>query len=344
MNKRVATSTDQKNMYRTIKETCLTANVLYLLLHIFYLILFIVAKFDILIYLDAAYIALYLLFFLIIFKKKYYLYALCCGNVFFAFIIVCTIMMGFGSGFGFYLIGLCVVSFFTTYFSKNRNIKGSIVWVGLSIAIYLTIYFVTQFNTPRYLTPRWLEMTLFTIHSVLAFVFVASYLVVFLKYAFSLEKKIMNESRTDELTQINNRYSLYDYFDQEKDKSNLSLAIFDIDDFKNINDGYGHVTGDYVLKTVAEIINNQLSDSFVCRYGGEEFIVVLNKNVAYKKLEEIRKTIEKTTFEFNNNKINITTTIGIAEYINGISLEKWIENADKKMYSGKNSGKNKTVA
>lgn len=154
----------------------------------------------------------------------------------------------------------------------------------------------------------------------------------------------MNESRTDELTQINNRYSLYDYFDQEKDKSNLSLAIFDIDDFKNINDGYGHVTGDYVLKTVAEIINNQLSDSFVCRYGGEEFVVVMNKNVAYKKLEEIRKTIEKTTFEFNNNKINITTTIGIAEYINGISLEKWIENADKKMYSGKNSGKNKTVA
>ena len=179
MNKRVATSTDQKNMYRTIKETCLTANVLYLLLHIFYLILFIVAKFDILIYLDAAYIGLYLLFFLIIFKKKYYLYALCCGNVFFAFIIVCTIMMGFGSGFGFYLIGLCIVSFFTSYFSKTKDIRGSIVWAGLSLAIYLTLFFVTEYNAPYYAIEKWLELTLFSTHAFVVFGFIVAYLVVF---------------------------------------------------------------------------------------------------------------------------------------------------------------------
>ena len=105
-----------------------------------------------------------------------------CGNEYFAFISVTTIMLGFGTGFHFYLIGLCVVSFFTTYFSRDKNPKKSVIWVGLSLAIYLTLYFVTKFNTPYYAIDEWLEATLFTIHAVLVFVFVASYLVVFLHY------------------------------------------------------------------------------------------------------------------------------------------------------------------
>ena len=140
-------------------------------------------------------------------------------------------MLGFGTGFHFYLIGLCIVSFFTSYFSKTKNIRGSIVWVGLSLAIYLTLFFVTEFNPPYYAIERWLEITLFVTHAVVVFAFVASYLVVFLKYALSLEKKIINESRTDELTQINNRYALYDFYDTE-DKSSMALVLFDIDNFK----------------------------------------------------------------------------------------------------------------
>ena len=156
----------------------------------------------------------------------------------------------------------------------------------------------------------------------------------------------MNESRTDELTQISNRYGLYDFFDLEEDKSSMALALFDIDDFKNINDTYGHVAGDYVLKRVAEIATTVLNDSFVCRYGGEEFVVVLSddeQHSFFDRLEVLRKNVEKETFEFEKVKINITITIGVVNYIEGTSLEKWVEAADKKMYSGKNSGKNKTV-
>ena len=263
--------------YKTINKTCYTANIAYLILHVIYLILFLIAKLYILVFVDAAVIAIYGLFFILLRKKKYYLYALLCGNEYFAFISVTTIMLGFGTGFHFYLIGLCVVSFFTTYFSKDKNSKKSVIWVGLSLAIYLTLYFITKFNTPYYTIDEWLEITLFTIHAVLVFVFVASYLVVFLDYALSLEKKIMNESRTDELTKINNRYGLYDYYDQEKDKSSKVLALFDIDNFKKVNDVYGHAAGDVILKRVAEIATEVLNDAFVCRYGGEEFVIVLDE-------------------------------------------------------------------
>ena len=336
---------DKSQHYKTIAKTCYTANILYLVLHVFYLVLFLIAKLYILVYVTAGVIALYIFFFFLIYKKKYYPYALLCGNEFFAYIAVTTVMLGFNTGFHFYLIALCIVSFFTTYFSKSKNLKGSLIWVGLSLAIYLTLYFVTKFNAPYYVIDQWLEITLFTTHAIVVFLFIASYLLVFLKYALSLEKKIMIQSRTDELTQIGNRYALFDYFEAES-KDDKIVALFDIDDFKNINDKYGHVTGDFILKRVAELATENLKDSFVCRYGGEEFVVVFNNDnfdAVIEELETFRKNIEKETFEFENAKINLTITIGVSQYRDNISLEKWVELADEKMYFGKNNGKNKTV-
>ena len=291
----------------------------------------------------AGVVAIYLLFFLVLKKKKYYLYALLCGNEFFVFIIVATTMLGFNTGFHFYLIGLCVVSFFTTYFSKQKNSKGSLVWVGMSLTMYLLLYFCTTFNPPYYQIEKWVEMTLFALHAFLVFGFIAYYMVVFVKYAKSLEAKITFQSRTDELTQISNRYGLYDYYEQDIDKEDKVLALFDIDDFKGINDNYGHVTGDHILKRVAEIASNVLNDSFICRYGGEEFVIILNEEGFFDKLEEFRKAVEKETFEFEGNKVNLTITIGAKKYQNVPSLQKWVDQADEKMYEGKKSGKNKVV-
>lgn len=337
---------DKAQHYKTIHKTCLTANIVYTIVHVFYLVLFVIARLDILAYVDAAVIVLYGLCFWLLHKRKYYLYALVCGNTFFAFISVTTVMMGFGSGFHFYLIGLCVVSFFTSYFSKEKHVGRSLTWVGLSAAIYLVLYFVTRFNQPYYAVPEWMEITLFTIHAIAVFTFVAAYMTVFLKYALSLERRILNESRTDELTQINNRYSLYDFFDGEENKSSMVLALFDIDDFKHINDTYGHVTGDLILKKVAELTANTLSDCFFCRYGGEEFVIVLDdddRGAAFARLEALREAIAAETFEIESGEVHITVTIGAAKYPKDASLEKWVSLADEKMYRGKESGKNKTV-
>ena len=337
---------DKKQHYKTIDKTCYTANIVYLILHVFYLVLFIITKLYIMVGVTAGVVFIYCLYFLLIKKKKYYLYALICGNVFFAYIATATAMIGFNTGFHFYLIGLCVVSFFTTYFSKNKKIFNSIIWAVLSLAIYLTLYLTSSFNPPNYTIDKWLEMTLFITNAIVVFGFIASYLFVFLKYALSLEKKITNESRTDELTQIKNHYGLYDFYESLEEKKNLTLALFDIDNFKVINDKHGHVTGDYILKRVAEITSETLDDSFVCRYGGEEFIIVLENDKEVHpitRLEELRKRIKQEKFEFEGETIQITITIGVADYFDSITLEKWVELADERMYKGKETGKNKIV-
>ena len=341
----MAVSSEKVNRNKTIDRISYAANTIYLSLHVLYLVLFLIAKLYVMVYVTAGIVAVYALFYLLIRYKKYYIYALCCGNEFFAFIIFASLMIGFFTGFHLFLIAFCVVSFFVSYFSKSRKIKHSYIWVGLSLAIYLTIFFICEFVPPFYVVDKWLEVTLFSIHSAIAFMIVTVFLAVFVRYTFSLEKKIMNESRTDELTQINNRYALYDYF-AVIDKKDKVLALTDIDNFKSINDTYGHVFGDYVLKHLAEIATKVLPDDFVSRYGGEEFVIVLDddkQNPPLKRLEALRKAIESESFEFESTKINLTITIGAAKYVDRIKLDRWIELADQKMYQGKKSGKNQTV-
>ena len=334
---------NRSSHYKTIRRTCYIANIVYLMLRIFYLILFIVAEVYPLVWLTIGTIVFYLLCLILIKKKKYYLYALLCGNEYFAYIIVTTLLVGFASGFHLYLIGLSVVSFFATYFSKTKRIQGSIVWAALSIGIYMMLYFVSRSNAPQYVIPEWMQVTLMSVHVVVVFLFVAFYLFTFTRYSLSLENKIMLESRTDELTQIANRYGLYDYVAQEEYISSKTLALFDIDNFKIINDTYGHVAGDFILKRIAELMSQNLPDCFVCRYGGEEFIVVLNSVGCFEKMEKLRNAIENEVIEYEGKKHKITITSGLVPYKRDISIEKWIKLADEKMYTGKKSGKNKTV-
>lgn len=337
---------NEKTSNKIIEGTCYLAISIYLFVHIVYLVLFIVTRHNALIWVSALSVVFYGLFFIVLYKKKFYLYALLCGNEIFIYVILATILAGFNSGFHLLLIGLCVVSFFASYFTKGRKIINSVIWTILSLIIYLTLYFVTRFVNPYYVIEEWLEMVLFTIHAVASFAFVASYLFIFLKFAFKLEKRIMSESRTDELTQISNRYGLYDYLDEINDKTQHYLAIFDIDDFKVVNDTYGHVCGDYILKEIAKISSENLSDYFVGRYGGEEFIIVTNptsKKECIQRLEELRKIIEKFEFKFEDKIIKVTITIGVAEYSKQMKTEDWLEVADKKLYKGKASGKNQTV-
>ena len=124
-------------------------------------------------------------------------------------------------------------------------------------------------------------------------------------------------------------------------------GICDIDDFKLINDNYGHNYGDYVLKTVAKLMKEELSEEIVCRWGGGEFLVIgknkNNENEAYEKIERVRKLIKEYNFSYEGTDIILTITGGVALYQKGQSVEKWIETADQKLYEGKNSGKNRII-
>lgn len=127
------------------------------------------------------------------------------------------------------------------------------------------------------------------------------------------------------------------------------IMILDIDHFKLINDTYGHLTGDEILKQFAHRIKENIRTSDIgCRYGGEEFAIIIPEvkpMQAYEMGEKIRHKIASIPFKGNGDDIEITTSIGIAikSYENKVNAEELINKADKALYQAKSTGRNRTV-
>lgn len=165
-------------------------------------------------------------------------------------------------------------------------------------------------------------------------------------------EKIEHLALTDTLTGIPNRRNISNTMSKEASRcrrngSTFALVMCDIDFFKKVNDTYGHDTGDYVLKTVAGIIQSNLrQQDIVSRWGGEEFLIVLPEtgiNDGMKVSEKLRKNIEETKMEFGGHSFGITMTFGVTIYENEVGLEKSIKKADDALYEGKQTGRNKVV-
>ena len=160
-------------------------------------------------------------------------------------------------------------------------------------------------------------------------------------------------SLVDPLTGLYNRRHLDGNLEREfmrakRYDSDLSLAVIDIDFFKKINDTYGHICGDYVLKEAAYLILESFRKTdIVFRYGGEEFVVLLTETPlesAQIALERLRKSIENYPFKFRNENLKITVSIGaagVSEDIN--SGSELLDLADKSLYTAKESGRNRLV-
>ena len=171
-----------------------------------------------------------------------------------------------------------------------------------------------------------------------------------INYMYSRTKYL---SLTDELTELPNRRCFEAEFNKEflraqRYKNNLTLVMFDIDHFKQVNDTYGHQCGDYILKQVSKAaLQTFRQTDTVYRVGGEEFMVILTEtdiDQCIIPLERFRKTIETLFIDFNNQNINITVSIGACQYTPDIQTkEQLIEKADSALYKAKNSGRNKTV-
>lgn len=155
----------------------------------------------------------------------------------------------------------------------------------------------------------------------------------------------------DELTMLFNRRYInerlpIEIFNSIATQKPAALIIADIDDFKKINDNYGHVAGDILLQQFAQILNKGLSsdEDWVARYGGEEFLFFLHDTdsvCAKETAELIRKMIESTKFNLHDRIVNIRCSFGIAQLKDGMIMQDWISSADKKLYQAKASGGNR---
>ncbi len=164
-------------------------------------------------------------------------------------------------------------------------------------------------------------------------------------------QKSFDRSQLDALTGAYDKGALLAYAPEAIKRSDLinmplSLIIFDIDHFKKVNDTYGHVSGDYILKEIARLVKDKLirSEDFFARFGGEEFVLVLlatDITISASIAERVRATIEAYTFDFEKIKIPITISVGVAvRKSNGISWDKLFDKADAALYKSKNRGRN----
>lgn len=154
----------------------------------------------------------------------------------------------------------------------------------------------------------------------------------------------------DELTGILNRRGILDMLTKEISRSErfklpLSVTMIDIDDFKDVNDTYGHLTGDKVLRAVAQIMKSNIrSIDLLGRYGGEEFLLVFPntpKENAKIAAEKLRKEVESHRFKYKDKEFRITISAGVAEYSFGDDINSLISKADEALYKAKSSGKNR---
>jgi two-component system cell cycle response regulator len=163
-------------------------------------------------------------------------------------------------------------------------------------------------------------------------------------------EEIYRLTTVDGLTQIYNKRYFVDTLEREvarahRYRRSLSLVMFDIDHFKKVNDGYGHLAGDYVLKHLAQTVRGKIrrEDCFA-RYGGEEFAIVLPEIDGPNCLpfaEKIRQIVERTEFKFENVRIPVTISMGIATVEGDVTdAQTLIKRADERLYEAKSSGRN----
>jgi diguanylate cyclase (GGDEF)-like protein len=161
-------------------------------------------------------------------------------------------------------------------------------------------------------------------------------------------------SRIDGLTQLYLRRYFINRLNDELLKAvryntEFSLIMIDIDFFKKINDTYGHLAGDFILKQVAKVIKDVVGEKGLCaRWGGEEFLVFIpyqSSESAKNLAEELRQRIETINFYYEDKIIRLTISCGISSFPQeGQQLQVLIETADKKLYKAKRSGRNKVLA
>lgn len=167
-------------------------------------------------------------------------------------------------------------------------------------------------------------------------------------YQYVKQKNMEYDNTIDSLTGIYNRKIMKKIKKIDNRNNKFSIIAYDIDHFKNVNDTYGHATGDIVLQSISKIIYNNVKQKkdYCVRFGGEEFFTFINerdKNIVKSIAERIRKSIEEQRIVVDGEIIKITISIGISYSEDAKNINNRIEISDKRLYISKQTGRNKVT-
>ena len=272
---------------------------------------------------------------------------------------VTTMIIGWQFGFSQYIIALIPVGYYICYEMHTNRYKMVIANVSAlaATASYLSCMMISYYTTPAYASnmQTW-ELKLYFFNSICTFVFLIVFSLIFISEIKWSHTQLSNQNaileklaNIDPLTGLYNRRSMDIFLNQAlKADAGFSLIMCDVDNFKKVNDTYGHDFGDIVLKEVAQIATLLVkSNGYVCRWGGEEILILINssaKEQVGRIAENIRRNVANHVFELNNRWIHCTLTLGISTYRDGDTIEETIANADYNLYQGKRNGKNRVIA
>lgn len=259
------------------------------------------------------------------------------------------------------LISLFIICFF---FTIERNEYKFINYLFASIvlfSIFYSFYFKFRFYKSFYLFSA--QERFFTAIEIFCNLIITFMHIIIVAFSTSTllsririqtlktQKELEYVRCHDILTGLMNRYRAAFFFStcethKAKVGTDYGIAILDIDDFKKINDTYGHDAGDFILKNYTRELRQKLPmQNKIARWGGEEFLIIYPKITSETvfELDTIRKLIALTPFQYNNSFIHVTATYGISSSRNLNSAYEVLSDADKHLLIGKQNGKNRLV-
>ena len=276
---------------------------------------------------------------------------------------VACILLGWDWGFMLYTIALVPITFYLTYTLPKfkKGLVFPIVWSLVVAVCYFGIRILCWQIDPVYegSYPYYLPRCFYYFNMFVTFMMLLVFSILFALEIRYMQGKLERENKTlgeaalyDPLTHLLNRRSMDRFLEEAyegaaQDGSEFCLIMSDIDDFKNVNDTYGHACGDKVLVKVAEVMKSCVRrDDYVCRWGGEEMLLLIRagRNTAVKAAERICSEVAAASIWDNDREIRVTLTLGVSSYCANSTIHSMISEADQNLYRGKKNGKNQVVA
>lgn len=273
--------------------------------------------------------------------------------------VACMLTIGEGASFYLYALVILPISIYVLFFSCSIQVffRTVVIFVVTAIALIAgSMIMVNCLDTYPYFPLSYDEIYMLRLMNM---IFAALMLIVF-SMLFSLEvysllKKLRKVNRDleytathDALTGLYNRHSLKSvYEDVMSECGSFCVALGDVDDFKKINDTYGHDCGDAALKAIAGIMLGGVSEGEIaCRWGGEEILLILrgNREDCLERLERIQDKVRSAEIPHGDGVVKLTMTFGFAHGAEEDSFDRLITSVDKRLYHGKKNGKNRIVS
>lgn len=270
--------------------------------------------------------------------------------------VLAVLSVGWDCGFQIYVFALVPIIYFGDYiFKKQEENKISLhprIISVIVIVLYPFLYLESHYNEPFYtICCKEIKHVFFVVNALFVLLFFVVCVDYFLKIILQTESRLQDLASKDTLTGMNNRRSMQDLMKQimnQRKHHRMAVAIMDIDDFKKVNDTYGHNAGDLVLQMVAgHILEKETENAISCRWGGEEFLILSEGEDSYGKLvtivSEILSNVSGDACSYRDKKIRVTMSAGISRWKKGERVEHTISRADKCLYQAKSNGKNQYV-